>query len=348
MRFGFWVGASRKRKWLIAVAAAITLIFVVREVSWFFDPLSRPGLPKCQSVGVAVRHLLLAEVADRPNWVKRNNYTASHITGLINDSVWQRAFPVRFARERVFLLGREAVNPLLAIVGDPAEDPIAVQTAWYILVEFDDRRIRGEIASQLHAGKLSQSDAAWLLSVYLPIDRSSHLLSSSPMSGDDRVEVFLEETNDLTYEVLCLRLLDEILKPEFDIEGITDHIERWLNLRYGQDIDEWLADKAPDALAFRNRELARGYDPVVSFRRLYRETGNVDEGIKAVFADQESKALCHRLLDAVYGYLGKSPMHIPHTEGWQKRVRGWYAQHRNELRYDPDKHRFVVGTPAEK
>jgi hypothetical protein len=336
---------SRRRCWFVSfVVLASGLVFWNSCIRG--GPIPKLGLPASRPALEMVRLLLEAEVEDEPNWDRRNNFISSHITGLAGQSIWQRAFPVRYASERVFLLGREAVDPLLAIAGNPAANPRVAKTAWYILVEFDDPRIRGRILSQLKASTMTPFDAAWFLNKHLPIASSSNLLSSSPVAWGDLIEKLLEETKDLSYEDLCLRLLDECMKSELDVEMNSGQIERWLDLRYDQDIDEWLADKAPDALAFRNRELARGYDPVVSFSRLCMATGIVDEGFKAVFADQDSRESCHRLLDAVYGDVGNSPMQIPSTEGWQKRVREWYAQHRSELRYDRDKHRFIIGGPS--
>lgn len=290
-----------------------------------------------------VQLLLRAEVDDEANWQKRNSHINSRLTGLVDRAVWERRYPVGYAHERLFLLGHDAIGPLLEVVNRATEDRRIQQKAWYVLAEFDDPRIRHEILNHVRSSRLTPFEAGWLLSVHLPIGRSS------PLLDDSRVMEWLEDNRHRSYEELCLSLLDDIMKTEQAINRNDRSVLRWLNHMYDQDLDKWLEEKAPDALAFRNQELARGYDPIVAYDRLrYNlDEGILDEGIKALFADQPTQAACHRLLDVTQGY-GVSPIRVSDASGWEKRIQNWYTQHRGRLKYDRDKHRFTADGPSTK
>jgi hypothetical protein len=282
-----------------------------------------------------VRLLVRAEAEDESNWRKRGHFNG-HLTDFLGNTIWEVIFPVRYAEERIFLLGREAIDPLLQIVGNPSEEYRIRETAWRVLVKFDDPRIREEILRQLKAARLKPFDAARLLIAHFPLEHGSRLVLE-----DAYVLEWLEANKDKTFEEVCLRALDDIMESG---EHIRDDIPlRWLNFMYDQDLDRWLAEKAPDALEFRNRELAKGYDPVVCFGRFCDNLahGIIDQGIKAVFVDPKDQAGCRHVMMAMDISL-KSPIRVPCADDWESRVREWYRKHRSELRYDREKHRFVV------
>ena len=170
-------------------------------------------------------------------------------------------------------------------------------------------------------------------------------------ANDDRgraiLVAWLEENQNRSHEELCLSLLDDLMKQsENEIAASYVRFERWLNRKFDQDVDKWLADRAPDALAFRNRELARGYDPIGSMYRLMdgEELEPISVGYKAVFADQDDQVACARLLIAMWGlpFADGKDIAVPNIKGWAARLQTWYWDNRSKLKYDWDTHRFAV------
>lgn len=126
-------------------------------------------------------------------------------------------------------------------------------------------------------------------------------------------------------------------------EGIWDRrVLAWLDRLYDVSLSEWLTEKAPAALQFREREFQKGYDPVIGFARFYGDLlyAKTDDGMQSVFLKPEDRLACHQLIEAVYD--DASPLHPERKQGWCESLRNWYWFNRSHFRYDPQKHRLVL------
>jgi hypothetical protein len=285
--------------------------------------------------------LLEQDIEDEANWDVRNNCPLPlQWLGAPGEAYWDRRFPVSYSEERVIAMGATVIDPLIRLVASN-DDPRIVTKAAYVLAHFDDPRILPAFYQAAKCGRVSPSDLQWLLEIHLPV---------GPLTtgvNDADVIKWLGDRADQDYSVLRLALLDIVVTAEYKdggiYAGVADRrIIRWLNRIYDDDLDECLARLAPGALAFRNGELKKGYDPIALQRLAARLNGsNKDEGIKAVYSDLQTQAACHELLELVDALIMGGEPSLG-RDGWQDRLRAWYREHRDQLVYDFEKHRFVV------
>jgi len=175
-----------------------------------------------------------------------------------------------------------------------------------------------------------------LVNAYLPTAPSS----------DESPESLCREGN-ADYGTLVLGCFDRVFNPEVCgargiFPGIVDaRVLRWFNRLYDRDFDEWLAQVAPDALAFREASLEKGWDPV-RMQRLAADLylGEPDGAIAKVYASQADQVACRRLLQAAFDR--NSPLPPRQVAGWEDRLHDWYRANRHRFVYDYAKHRFVV------
>src|SRR5262249_30907469 len=151
-------------------------------------------------------------------------------------------------------------------------------------------RIIRALADAMRAGVLSAWEASVVMDEFLPYEFLDVRL-------DADVQEKLDELAARPLADARLADLDKLLHDPAPI-GIDTHLEWydqrllcWLNRAGDIDVDEWLTSNAPEALAFRNAQRRRGYDPIFAFSafRGRLNYGLRDEGIHNVWwgpADQ--------------------------------------------------------------
>jgi hypothetical protein len=267
---------------------------------------------------------LKQEVADRQAWSKRTVGGHLCLEALLPRGVRERVYLVQYGREKLICSGSGVIDPLLRIVAASSPNEPMVQEASIVLSYFDDHRV----TQAIRAG-----------TVQVPIISLSYHFTYA---------IFTAGNAD------PLNALDrEVVEQERDRQfshGVNLMLLRWLNRAYDHDLDEWLAQAAPAALAFRKAQLEKGFDPAVALRRI--AIPYIDErAIDALFPRQEDRDGCRQLFRVVYHDVLPSEQRVealepPVRSGWQDRLVAWYQENRPYFVYDFSKHRFVVRKPA--
>jgi len=281
---------------------------------------------------------------DEGNWNSRNLWSAHPITQFLPERWWDVLFPVSYAAENLRKQGDLSL---------PALKRIAEEQNWqYIryVYSYQDNVNIDWLTEEYQEGKIDCFTLVTELRRYLPIPDKS----SPNWENKKEVDKWIKDRfSGKSYEQICLSFLDELMKASTNEGGLgfaPIRLVRWLNRLYEYDLDKWFEEKAPDALAFRNRELKKGYDPIIAFSifetNLYDWQGVVDEGIKAVFTNEKDRRACRKLIEVIYGYPTESPELCPRRwsfgDEWKEQLRDWYWGNRDQLVYDYEKLRFVV------
>jgi hypothetical protein len=296
-------------------------------------PASRPATTLAAG-DRQIRELLRQKIQDDRNWDLRYNSVGSKPGQLVNYRLWFALYPIHYAQEKLISRGSAVVEPLLRIMADPKESRKTVLAAGDVLARFDDPRIfQAYLDAQAHE-RMDVYDLWNCLDVYL---------CDVPVRARDVVSWAGAESNK-SYEQMRLEVLDRHLAPSARLlEPMSVDIPciRWLNRLQDWDIDEWLAQKAPAALEFRNTQLRKGYDPLFLGCEVGPAHGKIEEALSAgLYPDPKDQAAFRQLQDATH--LPGSPLYPPERHGWQDRLRTWYRSNRPFLVYDFSKHRFVV------
>src|SRR2546421_1043027 len=238
---------------LILGAAALIAFCGCQASGQTKPPMTQPSVKQ-------IRARLRAVIADDTRY---SALDTGHLP--IPSSIMYFFFRPRYAREKLIAEGRVIIEPLLEIVGNPAEDKEVIERAWDVLFQFDDLRISAALIEQAKARGLAPVDLFILIAHDVGID---DLIMK--WAGVDE-QVALQWLQNLVASAdysPVLKLLD-VAVQDTSGRGVlfgADHLIRWLN-RYGDlDIDELLAKEAPSALVWRNEQLAKGYDPLVAFQ----------------------------------------------------------------------------------
>ncbi len=313
------------------VATAVPLLTVL----WVLAPRSaeRVGnLPESnQDRNGYVLKALAQMVADDINLGRRNSL--GHLEVFVGHRLWDRRFPVAYAEEKLVSQGAAIVEPLLDILNDRDKSVTLRSAAARLLAFFDDPRILDAYADS----SLPDYELALPLMRYLPMS-----LSTSAGPAQDLLE-WLERQRGKTIQELRMSLLDSVMDPKHpdNLESDDFLSIRWLNNGHGQDLDTLIETSSPRALQFRNRELKKGYDPLIAFEKLrpWPNSSAMSDGIKSIFDSEEDQSACNELLDCVYNL---APNRICPPQSWGTTLRSWYWENRDSLQYDSQKRRYCV------
>lgn len=159
------------------------------------------------------------------------------------------------------------------------------------------------------------------------------------LPGAGNSQWFETEIQSKTVDEIILESLDE--QVEWQAPAWVDPAPvRWLNRFYGAEFDEVLAREAPEALAFRNREIGRGYDPVsLVTRYLLFDPGKMKcdaRLLREIYPDASDRDAMEKLLRVL------SSPEPAGADNWHQDLISWYKANRSSLVYDPAKRRFVV------
>jgi hypothetical protein len=265
-------------------------------------------------------------------------------TQFLGKKTWDVIFPRRYAGAKLVTQGKLALPALLRL----AEE----QGRWLMVARFDDPRLLQLAVAAYQDGRADYTNFGYFLRSHLPVVHNP--LPPPGYGSEQKIDRWIETNlSGKSYQEVCFQFMDDLMrheKPDALSYFLGERwVVRWLNRVGDYDLDDWLAQKAPEAFAFRNRELKKGYDPAVAFPYFAGDfiQGMKEEGIKAMFQDTKDRKACRQLIEAVYGPYG-SPLLVPRAEGWRVRLRQWYWQNRDHLAYDFEKHRFVVKTGSEQ
>ena len=337
--------------WACGIGAGCIVIVTAWELRTDRSPPS--PAPSTLSAGFqpdpnSCMQLLRQAVVDAKNELKRGGM--GHIGQLYGGiERAKRRYPVEYARHQLVCCGKAMRTPLTDIALSPDCDPALRIEAVFALARLDGAACL-DVARRLYReGRLSVVEFAGVAPLSLPacLTTAERVRHGSSLAADDaRLKALLENTSGRSYEDWLLESMDCIMTDRetpdgLDSRGWDDRVRRWLNRVCDQDIDEWLARVAPAALQYRNRELGKGYDPIVVFQDFagpYPTMFN-EEPIGKVIPE-EDWAVARELMEATC--VLHSPTFPPRTPGWEDRLRTWYRENRPHLKYDPDKLRLVV------
>jgi hypothetical protein len=268
----------------------------------------------------------------------------------MDESLVKRCWPLQYAQEGLVRCGHTIRAPLRELALSAEVEPAVRYRAVLVLSRQDGAAGREASAAGYRAGLFSFEQLSGAIHLSLPFctpTRQDEARSSTDLLEleDDHVRA-LATIGERSYEDVLLEQMDCVftesrLRGGLYQCGFDNRIKRFLNRIGDQDIDEWLAQVAPAALEFRNREVATGYDPVSAFENL-RTSADVDVDALAKILPAEDRAVCRELLLATV--VPGSATYPPIRADWEDRLRAWYWANRASFKYDPDKLRLVVAT----
>lgn len=345
---------KKRRRWIPILSILVCILVVVGAIGAL---IGRYYLVRSKFTNVNFENLSpeeryrmvleLSEYADKDSRAldRRNTWYNDMVpTQFLGKKTWDIIFPLTYAGSKLVSQGELALPALLRL----AEE----QGSWLMVARFDDPRLLQLAVTAYQDGRVDYTNFGYFLGSHLP-DVYNPLPAPGYGSEEKIAEWIQTNLSGKSYQEICLESMD-ILMQHKDPLTLSHFLGkrwvlRWLNRVGDYDLDDWLAVKAPEALAFRNRELKKGYDPAVAFPYFAGDfiEGMMDEGIKAVYPDTNDRKACRQLIEAVYG-LYRSPLLVPRAEGWQVRLQQWYWENRHHLVYDFEKHRFVLKTDSEQ
>jgi|GEM_PF-1145558 len=342
---------TKKRLLIILCIAVLTLLAIVGVRYRYYAVQSKYTGVDFQTLDAETRYKVTRRMiaysrVDDGNWDSRSLWSCNHLTQFLPEKWWDILFPVSYAAENLRKQGDLALPALQRI----AEEEDWEKYSIYAYSYQDDNVNIDWIIEYYQEGKMDSLAFLVELQRYLPIPDKSFPDEENKEEIDKWIK---NRFTGKSYEQICLSFLDDLMRATTNEGGLgfaPIRLVRWLNRLYEYDLDQWLAKKAPEALAFRNRELKKGYDPAIAFEifetNLYDFQGVVDEGIKAVFTDERDRRACHQLIEVIYGEPLESPQLCPrrwiNDDKWKNRLRQWYWNNRDHFVYDFEKLRFEV------
>lgn len=265
-----------------------------------------------------------------------------------NETIWRSLFPISLAKQRLIRRGQGVVPALLEILADSSLSEEMHFAAGLDLAFFDDPRILGAYYDACQAGRLTGVDLRECLRRHLPGLEQSFL--PPDRRGETQTTTWLKSLLPRDYSEVRLELLDYIFREDDDrkrsIQEDDARMLRWLNRVRGEDFDELLRCEAPDVLAFRNRELARGYDPAIVMNTPWGDDNRAifESALLRVFPNPVDRLACYRLVSIVARYSDDDfTDSLDETMGpWKPEFKKWYWANRAKFKYDFTKHRFVI------
>jgi len=258
---------------------------------------------------------------------------------------WYKKYPVAYAKERLIVRGSVVVPILVEIIQDPQYEEIQF-FAWDVLGKLNPPLFLEELYKAGKNGLLSPKQVLSQIRFFLPIHRHEDFWH------EDKVMDWLgQQLVEKTFDQIILDAMDRHVSADVNSGGMhpiirDSQVFRWLDRAHDMDLNTWLAVNAPNVLAFRQEQLAKGYDPVTAFS-LSQNIGDdmLDEAMAAIYPRAEDREACKELFLATYPSLlsgGRyAPLRAAASDGWLERFRDWYRSQRPYLRYDPELLRFV-------
>lgn len=248
--------------------------------------------------------------------------------------------PERLARE-----GTAAWRPLTTYILDPTAAANLRHLSVCVIRGQDPYATLAAVIPALKDGTLRTPFGDMIVDLCMP--SGAYGTPGKPPAAPLTCTWLLSRLETRTLDQVYLERLDELMASPNFWPG-DENVLRWLNRFYGDDFDEFLAKGAPEVLAFRNKELARGYDPVAFLSDPYlvaRQPDYFDDkGLAKIYSDPSDRSAMERLGQLVETHrLQSSRMHP--TDECRKKLVDWYKANRSRLVYDAAKLRFVVGKP---
>jgi hypothetical protein len=232
--------------------------------------------------------------------------------------------------------GHAASRPLVAMVADPKATVFA---PLMVMVEAaDPYGAMQALAQRAAAGGADKATTGQIITACLPWSHPDPAVMMDPV-GWLKSEIESKTLDEIYLERLDVATSDPRLYPT------NPFVLMWLNRFYGVDFDEWLAEKAPEVLAFRYKELARGYDPVALLVNPWIWLRTDEATLKQIFPDEAERTCMKKLAAFVKGAVSPSQLPGQAGAGWQAKFMAWYTANRHNLVYDRVRRRFVVKEP---
>ncbi|HEY7119398.1 MAG TPA: hypothetical protein VH475_22595 [Tepidisphaeraceae bacterium] len=288
---------------------------------------------------------LKGAMSDAGNLDRMGNARNSHGGQLLPNGFWRALYPYGFTLERLLARGSVNAEPLRRIANDPKRDPEIRDEAAIALGHFDPASALAISVDEVRDKRLSAIDFYGTLESLMPVGgtvaRMPHTQLPDWVSGKLAQEGF---------DALTLEMLDDVMRTSGDslvLHAVDLRLIRWLNRLNDQDLDDVLARAAPDALAFRNRQLAKGSDPLDPMYYYvfdkWMNDGKLQDAINSTYSDPADRKACRSLFETIHGFVYSDA-----PPGWDQRVRAWYFANRAAFKYDPQRRRFVVARPVAK
>jgi hypothetical protein len=288
-----------------------------------------------------VLELLRKQAANEDDEERRKAMLSSHFP--VPKGLAYGLYPEHHVRERIIAMGSPVIAPCMRIATDPKQDKHVVEDAWDVLFQFDDPRIGEALLEYGRTGRPDPLTFCVWVQCYVILD-----VPGRDATEENAVE-WLKEFLSVPKYGHSLGLLDDVMNNPLNwglLYGNAGLI-RWLNRLGAEDVDEVLAQKAPEALAWRNEQLKKGFDPLVAFdfeEAIY--DGQLNNAVAKVYSDATDRKRCRELFGTVFSYIRKHDYNG--HKGWEDQLRAWYRQNRDHLVYDWAKHRLVVETKAQR
>jgi len=237
--------------------------------------------------------------------------------------------------QRLIHLGKDvALPPLIELFDDNSQGAGVRYWALRAMFSLNDPRV---IQSCIKFVKL-MPQASTVFMVVLPVSPDSQYCQ--PGTG---VALLEKEIADEPYPQFILHLLDKRIQDK-DLQAFDNGVMRWLNRYNGYDLDERLGMASASAVAFRNAELRRGYDPLMAYWAFFPQMNNnyvPKGGLAEVFPNPDEREACKKLF-AAYKAEEVVAQHSLISDAWRERLTRWYTAARPYLKWDPSLCRFTV------
>jgi len=288
-----------------------------------------------QALKAEVEDLLWQAEIDRDHWEMRGGMMGDRsIFQFFGQSFWYSLYPVHWAAEQLWARGGAVIDPLLEIATDAKASNRLRMLAWTTVCSFDDPRILPLLLQEYHRGRLDNSEFFTTAQVNLWI--------TNRMPDEEEMRWLLDSIPHKDLGEIRLGILD------WDVDHIDDSSyfsPTWtsiiLNRIFDEDFDAWLGQKYPEARVFRDRQLAKGSDPMRDIIGSLEKLRPPYEGIDAIYSTPEDREGCRQLMSAVAA-MDKLYYERWNDPEWTAQFKAWYRANRQWMRYDYTKHRFVV------
>lgn len=250
---------------------------------------------------------------------KRNRYSSNRIADmLVSDQYWYKKYPSNYAFEKIIINSKEYKNGVLDIIVDSKKSKYRY-VAMTILAELNDPENLNIIWNEYNKKEISEDFRDWYIATFLPTP--SAVLSLNMNSISNKIRSL--KKSDTNSEIISQFLKETILK----IYGYRDdnndwnyNILRWSDMIYDINLTDYLKKNVPDVYAFRQLQLAKGYDPVVFVDLLRAEISNgyFPKALEKIYGNDKDAKACKKLIRLLTNEENK--LHPKPKKGWKKRL----------------------------